>query len=78
MDPIKEHKRALLDNWPSLLAYLSKVRSMLKEVERLGVFNLFNTVSNIRCHHGQDAQRHSEEVDGLQQGLAGQSTRCCH
>jgi hypothetical protein len=47
MDPIKKHKRVPFDDWPSLLAYLSKVRSMLKEVERLGVFNLINTVSNI-------------------------------
>jgi hypothetical protein len=47
MDPLKKHKKVPFDDWPALLAYLSKVRSMLKEVNRLGVFTLFNTVSNI-------------------------------
>jgi hypothetical protein len=47
MDPIKKHKKVPFDDWPSLLAYLSKVRSMLKEVDRLGVFTLFNTMGNI-------------------------------
>jgi hypothetical protein len=36
MDPIKKHKKVPFDDWPALLAYLSKVRSMLKEVDRLG------------------------------------------
>jgi hypothetical protein len=47
MDPLRRHKKVPFDDWPALLAYLTKVRSMLKEVDRLGVFNLFNTVSNI-------------------------------
>jgi hypothetical protein len=47
MDPLRRHKKVPFDDWPALLAYLTKVRSMLKEVDRLGVFNLFNTLSNI-------------------------------
>jgi hypothetical protein len=47
MDPVKKHKKVPYDDWPSLLAYLSKVRSMLKEMDRLGVFSVFNTVGNI-------------------------------
>jgi hypothetical protein len=47
MDPLRRHTKVPFDDWPALLAYLTKVRSMLKEVDRLGVFNLFNTVSNI-------------------------------
>jgi hypothetical protein len=47
MDPVRRHRKVPFDDWPALLACLTKVRSMLKEVGRLGVFNLFNTVSNI-------------------------------
>jgi hypothetical protein len=47
MDPLKKHKKVPFDDWPALLAYLTKIRSVLKEVDRLGVFTLFNTVSNI-------------------------------
>jgi hypothetical protein len=47
MDPLKKHKKVPFDDWPGLLAYLTKIRSMLKEVDGLGIFTLFNTVSNI-------------------------------
>jgi hypothetical protein len=47
MDPLKKHKKVPFDDWPALLGYLTKIRSVLKKVDRLGVFTLFNTVSNI-------------------------------
>jgi hypothetical protein len=46
MEPLKKHKKVLFDDWAALLGYLTKVRSMLKEVRRLKVFQLFDTVSN--------------------------------
>jgi hypothetical protein len=47
MDPLKKHKKVPFDDWAALLGYLTKIRSMLKEVRRLKVFHLFDTVSNI-------------------------------
>jgi hypothetical protein len=47
MEPLKKHKKVPFDDWAALLGYLTKVRSMLKEVRRLKVFHLFDTVSNI-------------------------------
>jgi hypothetical protein len=47
MELRRKHKKVPFDDWAALLGYLTKVRSMLKEVQRLKVFNLFNTVSNI-------------------------------
>jgi hypothetical protein len=47
MEPLKKHKKVPFDDWAALLGYLTKVRSMLKEVRRLKVFQLFDTVSNI-------------------------------
>jgi hypothetical protein len=47
MDPLKKHKKVPFDDWAALLRYLTKVRCMLKEVRRLKVFQLFDTVSNI-------------------------------
>jgi hypothetical protein len=47
MEPLKKHKKVPFDDWAALLGYLTKVQSMLKEVRRLKVFQLFDTVSNI-------------------------------
>jgi hypothetical protein len=47
MVPLKKHKKVPFDDWAALLGYLTKVRSMLKEVRRLKVFQLFDMVSNI-------------------------------
>jgi hypothetical protein len=47
MDPVKKDKKIQYDDWPMLLAYLSKVRSMFQEVRRLNVFNLFSNVNNV-------------------------------
>jgi hypothetical protein len=43
MEPLKKHKKVPFDDWAALLGYLTRVRSMLKEVQRLKIFNLFNT-----------------------------------
>jgi hypothetical protein len=47
MDPIKKAKKLQYDDWPMLLAYLSKVRSMFQEIRRLNVLNLFSNVNNV-------------------------------
>jgi hypothetical protein len=47
MDPIKKAKKVQYDDWPMLLAYPSKVRSMFQEVRRLNVLNLFSNVNNV-------------------------------
>jgi hypothetical protein len=47
MDPLKKQKKVPFDDWAALLGYLTKTRSVLKEVRRLKVFHLFDTVSNI-------------------------------
>jgi hypothetical protein len=47
MDPVKKAKKVQYDDWPILLAYLSKVRSMLQEIRRLNVLNLFSNVTNV-------------------------------
>jgi hypothetical protein len=56
MEPLKKHKKVPFDDWSALLGYLTKVRSMLKEVMRLKVFQLFDTVSNIQGARGIDAR----------------------
>jgi hypothetical protein len=38
MDPLKKQKKVPFDDWAALLGYLTKIRSMLKEVRRLKVF----------------------------------------
>jgi hypothetical protein len=47
MEPICCQKRISLDDWPTLLAYLTVVRNILQEVRRLNQFSLFNNVSNM-------------------------------
>jgi hypothetical protein len=47
MDPIKKAKKVQYDDWPMLLAYLSKVRSMFQEIRRLNVLNLFSNVDAV-------------------------------
>jgi hypothetical protein len=47
IDPVKKAEKVQYDDWPMLLAYLSKVRSMFQEVMRLNVFNLFSNVNNV-------------------------------
>jgi hypothetical protein len=47
IDLVKKAKKVQYDDWPMLLAYLSKVRSMFREVKRLNVFNLFSNVNNV-------------------------------
>jgi hypothetical protein len=40
MEPLKKYKKVPFDDWAALLGYLTKIRSMLKEVRRLKVFQL--------------------------------------
>jgi hypothetical protein len=48
IDPVKKAKKKVqCDDWPKLLAYLSKVRNMFQEVKRLNEFNLFSNVNNV-------------------------------
>jgi hypothetical protein len=47
MEPVRRQKRIGLDDWPTLLAYLTVVRNILQEVRRLNQFSLFNNVSNV-------------------------------
>jgi hypothetical protein len=47
MDPVRKAKKVKYDDWPMLLAYLSKVRSMFQEIRRLNVLNLFSNVNNV-------------------------------
>jgi hypothetical protein len=47
MDLVRKAKKVQYDDWPMLLAYLLKVRSMFQEVRRLNVFNLFSNVNNV-------------------------------
>jgi hypothetical protein len=49
MDPIKKAKKVQYDDWPMLLAYLSKVRSMFQEIRRLNVLNLFSNATNVNA-----------------------------
>jgi hypothetical protein len=47
MDPIKKAEKVQYDDWPMLLAYLSKVRNMFQEIRRLNVLNLFSNATNV-------------------------------
>jgi hypothetical protein len=47
MDPVKKAKKVQYDDWPMLLSYLSKVRSMFQEIRRLNVLNLFSNINNV-------------------------------
>jgi hypothetical protein len=47
MDPVKKAKKVQYDDWPLLLAYLSKVRSTFQEIRRLNVLNLFSNINNV-------------------------------
>jgi hypothetical protein len=66
MDPLKKHKKVPFDDWPALLGYLTKIRSVIKEVDRLGDLYPLQHREQHRRHHRQVAQRYGEEVDGLQ------------
>jgi hypothetical protein len=47
MEPVRRQKRIGLDDWPTLLAYLTVVCNILQEVRRLNQFSLFNNISNV-------------------------------
>jgi hypothetical protein len=75
MDPVKKQRKVPLDDWSALLAYLTIVRSTLKEVDRLGVSNLFYTEGNIDAINDKMPSEmvrkwmeHSKELPGDQLG----------
>jgi hypothetical protein len=69
LEPVRKQKRIQMDDYPSLLAYFTTVRSVLQEVRRLNQMQLFNTVANmdliVERLPTNELERWMEETEGL-------------